>query len=182
MASAEIFNPATGAVTLTGSMLSARRGHGATLLPNGKVLIAGGLDDASTTVLTSAEIYDPATGKFSAAGNMNSARFDHSARLLPSGKGDAATDYSGCGRSGSATWTATPTPTPSKGATHSATHTPDTDSDRHADADSERIRQRGPTRTPTPKPTAFVPARLFLENRLEHSAVPTQPLLFLRIQ
>jgi hypothetical protein len=43
------------ALTPTGSVLSARRGHGATVLPDGE-LIAGGFDHADATVVTSAEI------------------------------------------------------------------------------------------------------------------------------
>jgi Galactose oxidase, central domain len=85
-ASAEIYNPATATFTPTASMHSARRGHSATLLANGQVLIAGGLNDASAAVLTSAEIYDPATATFTVIGNMNCARFEHTASLLPSGK------------------------------------------------------------------------------------------------
>src|SRR5256885_1375970 len=75
--------PATGTWKLTGSMHVARYGHTATLLKNGKVLVAGG----SGTTLTSAELYDPTTGKWSLTGSLNVARrFDSPSILLPNGK------------------------------------------------------------------------------------------------
>jgi hypothetical protein len=57
----------------------------ATLLPNGKVLIAGG--SGTTGVLSSTEIYDPATNTFAASTpKMNQARGGATATLLPNGK------------------------------------------------------------------------------------------------
>jgi hypothetical protein len=70
--------------TETGSMGTARAFPTATLLPNGKVLLAGGSNFSGT--LRTAELYDPATGTWTATGNMSTARELHTATLLPNGK------------------------------------------------------------------------------------------------
>jgi N-acetylneuraminic acid mutarotase len=63
----------------------ARLGHTATLLANGEVLAAGGMNSTSG-FLASSEVYNPATGKWTLAGNLSIARFDHGAVLLNNGK------------------------------------------------------------------------------------------------
>jgi hypothetical protein len=68
----------------TGSLTSPRVTHTATLLPNGKVLVAGG-GDASGYVTYSCELYDPQTGTWTATGSMVKMRGSHKAILLPSG-------------------------------------------------------------------------------------------------
>jgi len=70
---AEIFDPATGKWTLTGSMHVARCNHGAVLLPDGRVLVAGG--DANGIVSPTAELFNPMIGKWSSAVHLNSTRF-----------------------------------------------------------------------------------------------------------
>jgi Kelch motif protein/galactose oxidase-like protein len=75
----------SGSVRPAGSMLQPRSGHSATLLPNGRVLIAGGMR-RNQDFYRSAELFDPATGKFSAAGEMSIGRVGHVAVPLRSGK------------------------------------------------------------------------------------------------
>ena len=69
----------------TGSMGAARYVHTATLLANGKVLVAGG-ENFITGYLGSAELYDPATGIWTATGSMGTEREYHTATLLANGK------------------------------------------------------------------------------------------------
>src|SRR5450432_2593016 len=69
----------------TGSLNTARLEHTAALLPNGKVLVAGGIGSGNFS-LTSAELYDPASGSWTATGSLNTARYYHTATLLPNGK------------------------------------------------------------------------------------------------
>lgn len=86
-----------GTFTVTGSMLTGRAWHTATLLSNGKVLIAGGFSQVGLTIegLSSAELYDPATGSFSATGSMSVPRVSHTATLLPDGRVLIAGGYAG---------------------------------------------------------------------------------------
>jgi Galactose oxidase, central domain len=63
------------------NMTTARSGHTATLLPDGRVLVAGG-DSANGT----AELYDPSTGKFTATGSLLTPQNGFNATLLANGK------------------------------------------------------------------------------------------------
>jgi galactose oxidase-like protein len=79
--SAELYHPESGIWSATGDLRTARSGHTATLLGNGKVLVVGGLGSAGAT----AELYDPVSGTWSPTGSLALARYDHTAIVLPNG-------------------------------------------------------------------------------------------------
>src|SRR5206468_2026108 len=83
-ASAEVYNPASGTWTATGSLNRAHNMHTATLL-NGIVLVAGGVDTDRPTISNAvpipnifisatAELYHPASGTWTVTGSLNTAR------------------------------------------------------------------------------------------------------------
>ena len=86
--SAEVYNPGAnqklGGSIYISDMISPRMGHSATLLLNGKVLLAGGNGDLNQN--STAEIYDPITRTFTPTGNMTGSRYGHTATLLENGK------------------------------------------------------------------------------------------------
>src|SRR5512146_147571 len=78
-------NSQAGSITAATPMLEPRSGHSATLLQDGRVLVAGGMR-RNQDFYRSAEIYDPVTGQFSRTGDMNVARVGQAAVLLRSGQ------------------------------------------------------------------------------------------------
>ncbi|HYL60152.1 MAG TPA: kelch repeat-containing protein, partial [Candidatus Acidoferrales bacterium] len=98
LASAEVFDGVAGSFSPAGAMLTPRLAFTATALGNGKVLVAGGLDN-NGNVLDTAELFDPAARKFVAVNNpMSDRRIFHTATLLRGGKvllAGGATNLSG---------------------------------------------------------------------------------------
>jgi N-acetylneuraminic acid mutarotase len=82
VAGAEIYNPAAGTWTPTGGLNTGREFHTATLLPDGRVLVAGGDTRCHPG---GAELYDSSTGAWTNAGDLVSFRYNHTATLLPNG-------------------------------------------------------------------------------------------------
>ena len=83
LASAERYNPNTGSWTPAAQMSTVRYGHTATLLPNGTVLVAGGLGGGE--VQASAELFDPSTRAWTPTAAMIEPRTFHTATLLLDG-------------------------------------------------------------------------------------------------
>jgi hypothetical protein len=86
---AALYDPATGSWSATRSMGTPRAGHTATLLSDGRVLVAGGSDDyapSSASLTTSAELYHPASGSWSYAATMDTPEHSQSAIQLPDGR------------------------------------------------------------------------------------------------
>jgi hypothetical protein len=83
-----------GVINAIRSMTRQRAAHTATLLPNGKVLVAGGFAGDKNS-LASAEVFDLATSMFASAGDMSAPRAGHTATLLSTGKVLIAGGYNG---------------------------------------------------------------------------------------
>jgi hypothetical protein len=83
VATAEVFHAATQRFESVGSMHFGRISHTATLLNDGRVLIAGGRGDFVTAA---SELYDPRTRQFTPTGSLQTARYKHTAGLLPDGR------------------------------------------------------------------------------------------------
>jgi hypothetical protein len=87
----EVYDPASGSFKTAGAMTTVRSMYcqgcrpAASILNDGRVLFAGGIDDDGT-ILRSAELYDPANGTFTRTGDMKSSRLSPTATLLPDGK------------------------------------------------------------------------------------------------
>jgi N-acetylneuraminic acid mutarotase len=81
LSSTELYDPANKTWSTGGNLETARYSHTATLLPNGKVLLAGG-----GNCLNCAELYDPVGNNWSKAKNLGHGRYNHTATLLPTGK------------------------------------------------------------------------------------------------
>jgi Kelch motif/Galactose oxidase, central domain len=83
--STEAWSPDSGSFAPVGSLAAARGFFAATRLPDGRVLITGGADDASQPIGT-AEVSNPDGSSFAVVGSLIQARSEHTETLLPDGQ------------------------------------------------------------------------------------------------
>jgi hypothetical protein len=81
-AQCDVYDPATNTWTATGDLHAARRGHTATLLPDGRVLVAGGQGKGERPI-AELELWDPKTGAWTIVDRLREPRSYHAAVLLP---------------------------------------------------------------------------------------------------
>lgn len=90
LASAEIYDPEFDTFTATGSLVVPRRSHRAILLDDGRVLVTGGGNNASTGLtiaMDTAEVYNPSTGEFTLlTSTMSDRRQYHNMEKMSDGK------------------------------------------------------------------------------------------------
>lgn len=87
LASSELYIEETEIWSYTSGTLNVGRSkHTATLLPDGTVMVAGGMGSTNGDILSSAELFDPSTETWSMTGSLNQARQSHTATQLPDGK------------------------------------------------------------------------------------------------
>ncbi|GMU06721.1 hypothetical protein ASNO1_29740 [Corallococcus caeni] len=82
LASCDLYSPESG-WSATGPLFTARYGHAAVLLQDGRVMVLGG---SNTSALSSVEFYDPVAGTWSAGPDMPFTVASPKAALLPDGK------------------------------------------------------------------------------------------------
>jgi len=104
LASAEIFNPSTNTWSSAGNMLAPRYLAGVSLLPNGQVLVAGGVDNSGEGI-TNSDLFNPATNSWTATSPLPTPMSAQAAVLLGTGHFMSAAGYGfGATNSGSATY------------------------------------------------------------------------------
>jgi TonB family protein len=84
LASAQTFDPITRGIANTGTLLTARQNHTASLLRDGTVLIAGG--ESNGHAIATTEFFNPSTGTFSKGPDLRTARHSHQAIGLADGR------------------------------------------------------------------------------------------------
>ena len=85
-ATTAIFDARRAVISAGPRLRQPRISHTATLLADGRVLVAGGYPGEGAPPTASMEVFDPAAGAFRSFGSLRVARADHTATLLPDGR------------------------------------------------------------------------------------------------